>query len=117
MSSVFAQGTGAQAFCSAEQRRTTHLAHGAAFTGRPLLPVHVQLPRRVRSIEKPQAIAAKPAPVEAPVKSSKVATSKADLSPEVAADLCTSYPFFAFHCSLFLTLTLMLFGRIMWLLR
>ncbi|KAK9904884.1 hypothetical protein WJX75_004844 [Coccomyxa subellipsoidea] len=45
------------------------------------------MPRRLRSVQKPQAIAAKPAPVEAPAKASKVATSKADLSPEVASDL------------------------------
>lgn len=92
MSSVFAQSSGAQAFCSAEQRRTTNSGHGAPFTGRPLLPVHVQMPRRLRRVQKPQAIAAKPAPVEAPAKASKVATSKADLSPEVASDLCTPFP-------------------------
>jgi len=48
------------------------------------------MPRREKGILKLQAIAAKPAPVEAPAKASKAATTKSepDLSPEVAADLC-----------------------------
>ena len=91
MSSVLTQSCGTQAFCLAEQRRTTSSAHGTPFTGRPLVPVHAQMPRRGKKIELTQAIAAKPAPVEAPVKASKATFSKADLSPEVAADLCTPH--------------------------